>query len=341
MSAPDIQQVQDYVRHVDSAIEAASQAVDALTQRRFWNAVETLYFDWPNFQRAYPWRIWLDAAELADVTAVPPVLMTGTQVIPDSAVFWGPANYAPPYTYLELDRSQSYAFGDGPTPQRNVSLTALRGYWNQVKPAGSLAAAVIDTISATVTVSDSSDLGVGDVLVVGSESLLVRDAGWADTGQVQTGSGCSTDSAADVQLLLGSGAAVHPGEVLMLDSEMMLAVSVAGSTVTVQRAYGGSVIADHSGASVYAQRLLTVTRGFGNSAAAAHLSGTAVSVQLVPGDARELAIAEALNFIYQKTSAYGRTIGEGGASTVPGGSLPDLRLRVLASLGRKGRQRVA
>ncbi len=340
MSAPDIKQVQDYVRHVDSAIESAAQDVDKLCNRRFWNAIETNRWDWPNFQRAYPWRIWFDAKELADVTGVPPVVTTGGQSIPDSAIFWGPWNYSPPFTFMELDRSQSYSFGVGDTPQRDVSIQGLFGYWTQVKPGGTLAAAVSSTTATAVTVSDSSDLGVGDVLIIGTESMLVRDSAMTDTGQAQSGSGCSTTSAADNLLTVGNGADLAAGEVLQLDSEWMLATSITGNVVTVERAYGGTQIADHSGAEVYAQRLLTVARGFGGSTAATHALDDAVSVQLIPPDARELAIAEALNYVFQKTSGYARTLGEAGSSPVPGGSLPDLRARVYASLGRKNRRRV-
>jgi hypothetical protein len=138
-----------------------------------------------------------------------------------------------------------------------------------------------------------------------------------------------------------SGAGIVAGEVIQVDAEWMLAVSVAGSTVVVERGYNGSVIATHSASTtVYAQRQLTVARGFGGSTAAAHLSNAAVTVQLIPADAHELAIAEALNIVFQKTAAYARTIGENGAVPVPGGGLQDLRDKVYNSLGRKARQRV-
>jgi hypothetical protein len=339
MSAPDIKFTADMLRHVDSAIEAAADEVDKLTNRRFWNSLDTVLYDWPNFQRAYPWRIWFDAAELADVTGTPPVVTTGGTSIPDSAIFWGPWNYAPPYTFMELDRSQSYSFGVGSTPQRDVSITALRGYWNKTRPAGTLSAALSSTTATSATVSDSADVGVGDVIIVDSESMLVRDAAMADTGQAQQGSGCTTLSAADNQLTVTDGTKYTAGEVLQLDAEWMLALSITGNVITVVRGFGGTVLAAHSGAEVYAQRLLTVSRGFGNSTAATHLSTAAVNAQLIPSDARELAIAEALNFIYQKTSGYARTVGEGQA-LVPGGSLPDLRSRVYNSLGRKARSRV-
>jgi hypothetical protein len=339
MSAPDIKQTQDYVRHVDSALESAAEDVDRLCHRRFWNEIRTQYWDWPNFQRAAPWKIWFDERELADVTANVPVVMSGGILIPSSAIFWGPWNYSPPYTFLELDRSQSYSFGLGSTPQRDVTITGNFGYWTRTKPAGILAAAVSSTVTGTVTVSDSSAVDVGDVMIVDSESMLVSDNAMADTGQQQTGGGCSTTTPADNVLAVPSGPAIHAGEVLQLDAEWMLATSVTGNNVTVERAYGGTVIAEHADAEVYALRSLTVLRGWGGAAAATHLNAAPAVVALVPGQVRELAIAEALNYIFQKTSGYARTIGE-GASIVPGGSLPDLRKRVYAGFGRQARQRV-
>ena len=339
MSATDIQQTQDYIRHVDSAIEAAAKDVERLCKRRFWNNYITQYWDWPNFQRSYPWKIYFDEREIADVTVNVPVVTSGGTVIPSSAIFWGPWNYSPPYEFLELDRSQSYSFGLGSTPQRDVAITATFGYWLETKPGGALAASATSS-AGTVTVSDSSVVGVGDVITVDTESMLVSDCAMADTGHAQQGSGCSTASPADNQLTVTDGTQLHAGEVLQLDAEWMLAKSITGDVATVDRAYGGTVIAAHSGAEVYAQRALTVLRGFGGTTAASHDSAETVAVSLIPPEARELAIGEALNYVYQKVSGYARTIGENGAAPVPGGSLPDLRARCKEALARQGRQRV-
>jgi hypothetical protein len=340
MSAPDIQQVQNYVRHVDSAIEAAVTDINGLCHRRFWNEIKTQYWDWPNYQRAVPWKVWFDERELADTTVNVPVVTSGGMVIPASAILWGPWNYSPPYTFMELNRSQSYSYGLGNTPQRDVAITGNYGYWTKTKPGGTLAAAVTTTTAGTVTVSDASVVGVGDVITADSESMLVSDNAMADTGQAQAGGGCSTASAADNVLTVSDGTKIHAGEVLQLDAEWMLALSVTGNSATVERGCGGTVLTVHTGAEVYALRLLTVLRGFGGTAAATHANSAPVTVALVPGQVRELAIAESLNYIFQKTSGYARTIGENGARPVPGGSLPDLRNRVFAAYGRKARSRV-
>jgi hypothetical protein len=338
-SAADIFSAADYNAHIDSAIQAAVPEINGLCKRRFYNVIETAYFDWPNYQYAYPWRIWLDERELADVTALVPVVTTGGQSIPDSAIFWGPWNYAPPYNYLELDRSQSYAFGVGDTPQRDVAITGNFGYWTQTRPAGALAAAVSDTTSQAITVTNSAVTGVGDTIIVDSESMLVSDKAYSDTGQAQTGDGCTTDLASDNLLTVGDGSDIYAGELLQLDGEVMLSVSVTGNVITVIRAYDGSVLAAHSGAEVYAGRALTVLRGQFGTTAATHDSAAPVSALLYPPEVRELAIAESLNIVAQKTSAWARTLGE-NTSAVPGAGLPDLRDKCYTAHGRKGRQRV-
>ena len=337
-TAADILSTADYNVHIDSAIQSAADEVNGLCKRRFYNVIETHYWDWPSYQYAYPWRIWFDEAELADVTALVPVVTTGGQSIPGSAIFWGNPRYSPPYTYMELDRSQSYAFGVGSTPQRDVSVTGNYGYWTQSRPAGALAAAVSSTTAATVTVTNSAATGVGDTITVDSESMLVSDKAYSDTGQAQQGSGCSTDLASDNVLEVATGADYFPGELLQLDAEIMLAVSVTGNLITVVRAYDGSVLATHSGAEVYAGRLLTVLRGSFGTTAATHLDAAPISALLVPAEVRELAIAESLNLVAQKTSAWARTLGE-NTSAVPGAGLPDLRDKCYTRHGRK-RQRV-
>lgn len=335
-SATDIQTTADFDEQIDSALESAADEVDSLCHRRFFNVQETAYFDWPNFQRAYPWRIWLEQRELATVTNPVPVVTSGGTVIPAGSLLWGPWNYAPPFRKMEIDRSTSAAFGLGSTPQKDVAITGLFGYWARTRAAGALAAAVTDTTSTTITVTDSSLADAGDVLTIGTESLLVADTAMADTGQAQTGSGCTSASDADNQLTVADGTKLHAHEVIALDAERMLITSITGNVATVQRAYDGTVLATHSNAEVYALRLLTVTRGSFGSTAAVHSNATAVTASLVPGDVRELVAAEALNTVFQKTSAYARTIGE-NTRTVPGGSLPDLRARVMRGFGRSAR----
>jgi hypothetical protein len=339
-TALDVKLSADYDAHVDSALQKAGDDIDGLCKRRFYNVLDTVYKNWPNFERAYPWRVWLNAHEVADITTTAPVVTSGGNTIPANQIFWGPwETDAPPYTFFELDRSTSASFGQGSTPQKDIGITAWIGYWDKTRTAGSLAAAVTDTTSTAITVSDSSLADVGDVLTAGTEAMLVTDTGMASTGQTQSGAGCSTASEADNLLTVASGAALHVGETLQLDGERMYAESITGNIVTVVRAYDGSTLATHSGATVYALRGLTVTRGDFGTTAATHLLNAALTAAVAPAGVVELAIAEALNTVLQKTTGYARSIGE-NMKTIPGGSLPDLRASVYQKYGRKHRQRV-
>lgn len=326
---------------IDDAIEAASDAIDGDMHRVFYPEITTRYFPWPNFQYAYPWVLWLDNKELADITANVPVVTTGGTLIPASACNFEPINSGPPFTYLELRRDMNYGFGVGPTPQRDIAITGTFGYWTRTASAGALAVAMSDTTGTSATLTNGAVVGIGDNMLVGSERMLVTDKTMVDTGQAQQGLGCSTAKASDNLLAVTDGTKFSPYEVLLLGSERMQVVDVAGNTLTVRRAWDGSVLATHAGAEIYAQRLLTVTRGALGTTAATHLIGSSVSVGLVPGLIRQLATAYALVDVAQQSGAYAQSQGEGATQvTKIGQGIPALRDEAYQAFGRKSRKRV-
>ncbi len=326
---------------VDDAIEAASESVEGLLHRVFYPTVATHYFDWPNFQYAYPWRLWLDNKELADVTANVPVVTSGGVVIPAPACNFEPVNSGPPYTSLELRRDMPYSFGVGQTPQRDIGIAGTFGFWTKTGPAGTLAANLTDTTGTTATVSSGALLGVGDNFLIGSERLLVVDKGMTSTGQTQQGSGAGTAQKADNVLAVADGTLFAEQEVLLLDGERMLVTDIAGNSLIVERAWDGTPLQTHSGAAVYASRRLTVVRGILGTTAATHSSGAAVSVAIVPGLVRELAEAEAIVAVAQQVGAYAATQGDGQSKVAKiAAGLPDLRDRCYTAYGRKARKRV-
>lgn len=326
---------------IDIAIESASDSVEGLLHRVFYPELTTKYVDWPNFQYTYPWKIYLDAADLADVTGIVPVVTSGGNTIPNGQILWGHPRYAPPYTYFELNRATSASFGQGATPQRDVAITGLFGYWAKTTPAGALAAAVTDTTSGTAQVTNGAALGIGDLLLVDSERMLVTERANITTGQSQQGSGCSTANAGDVALGVVDGTKFFLNEVLQLDSERMRVVDVTGNTVTVKRAWDGTVLATHSGATIYASRLLTVTRAVLGSTAATHSSAAIVNRSVYPGLVKALTLAEALVESRQKIGAYSESQGSGESKqTNIGKGLDDTRARCVTRFGRTGRSRV-
>jgi hypothetical protein len=187
-------------------------------------------------------------------------------------------------------------------------------------------------------VTDSSLVGVGTIIRVDTERMIVTARTMKDTGQNST---ALTASSSDVAITGITAGTIAVGEVLAVDSERLLVVDVAGTTVTVKRAWDGTVLAAHSnGADIYALRTLTVERGALGTTAATHLDTTAVVKHVPPALVRDLVIAEAINQLQQETSGYARIVGEGEtAREGTGRGLVDLRRQAVAALGRKARAR--
>jgi hypothetical protein len=321
---------------IDSACEAAADSIEGLTHRKFYPVTATRYFDWPNYQMAAPWRVWFDEREVADATNA--VVKSGTVTIAASSVFFEPVNSGPPFTYMELDRSTSASFGYNKTPQRDISVTTSFGFWTQTTPAGTLTVALSDTTGTSVQVSNGAAVGVGDYILIDTERMIVTDRAMVTTGQSQQGAGAGTASMADVSLGVTDGTKFTPGEVLLLGSERMLVVDVTANTVTVKRGWDGSVLATHSGATIYASRLLTVTRGALGSTAATHLINTAIGRGVVPGLIRRLAVAEAETILLQEVGGYAGVQGSGPAMVSGVGKGVDaIRAQAYSQFGRMGR----
>jgi len=332
-SALDSQETARNNAQIDRLIEAASRSVEQLCHRDFYPWTGTRYFDWPNVQHAAPWRLWLNRDELISFTSG----TSGGVTLTLSDVLLEPANSGPPYNRLELDLGGSSSFDSGDTPQRNIAITGVYGGNADTAAAGALAEA-LDSSETGVDVTDGSLVGVGSALKVDDEWMIVTGRQMLTTGQtLQTD---LTASAAAVTVAVTTGSAYAVGETILLDSERMLIVDIAGNNLTVKRAWDGSVLATHTGSTIYSPRTLLVTRGALGTTAAAHNSAAAVSKLAVPGLVRQLAIAETLTALQQEGAAYGRVIGSGDAQREASGKgLADLRCQTYDAHGRKVRMR--
>ncbi len=326
---------------VDRAIMSAADAVEGLTQRRFYPEDGVRKYDWPDAQRAYPWRIWFGIYELA---AQPTQVVTGTFlpspiVIPINAIIFHPVNEGPPFTRMELRRDLNNAFGGGTTPQQDIGITGTFGYWTKTKAAGTVAVTQ-QASDSTITISDGVSVGVGDVLIAGTERMIVTDAGFVDT--TVAFSGLSSASAQDNIVMVSDGTKFAQGEVLLVDAEWMMILQIMGNTMIVRRAWDGSILAAHTGGTLWARRSLSVLRGQLGTTAAIHNQGTALSVSEVPSLIRQLAIAEAQVWLTQEQGAYGGasapqkivSVNRGGyavSEQVAGAGLLDIRQRVAES----------
>jgi hypothetical protein len=336
---------------IDRAICSAADAVEGLAQRKFYPQDKTVKFDWPNFQYAYPWRVWLDNNELA---APATLVTTGSLlavpiVIPQTAIIYQPVNDGPPFNRIELRRDMNYGFGNNTTPQLDIAITGTFGYWTKTRAAGN-ATANISNVDSSISVSDGISIGVGDVVIADSERMLVIDANFGDTGIAF--SGLQTASANDNIVMVADGTKFTTGEVLQVDAEWILIVQIMGNTMMVKRGWSGSVLAAHTGGTLWARRTLAVLRGQLGTTAAVHNSGVALAITEVPSLVRQVAVAEAEVWLTQEPSAYGGSanpqktsiVNRGGfavSESIIGAGLPDLRQRLCNSrLTRKIRTRV-
>jgi hypothetical protein len=323
---------------IDRALADATEAVEGLCHRIFYPTLATRRFDWPNRSGSTPWILRLDGNELISVTS----LTTGDVTIASTDYLLRRADDLdqPPYTRIELDLNTSAAFGQGDTYQQDIAVTALYGYRNDEATAGTIA----ETLDASETgvdvdASTSATVGVGSLLRIEDERVVVTGRSMLTTGQTLGADLTNQNNA--VTVAVQSGAAFAAGEVILVDGERMLVDDIAGNTLIVRRAWDGSTIAPHTtGATLYAPRTLTVERGALGTTAAAHSSGTSVARWVAPGSIRQLCLAEALVDLLQGRSGYARTAGSGeNERETSGKGLADLRARVYTTLGRKARMR--
>jgi len=324
---------------IDRALADATEAVDGMTHRTFYPVVDIRKFDWPPRAGMTPWILRLDANELISVTS----LTSGgvTIALGDFLLRRADDKAEPPYTRIEINLGGDASFGGGDTYQQDIVVTGLFGYRNDETTLGTTAEALdVSETSVDVDAATSAAAGIGSLLRVDSERMVVTGRAQLDTGQTLGGSGLTNLNSATA-VTVQSGSAFAPGEIILIDAEKMRVDDVAGNTLVVTRPWDGTTIAAHSvGAAIYAPRTLTVQRGALGTTAAAHLTAATVYRWDAPGSVRQLCVAEALTDLLQGRSGYARTAGSGeNEREMSGRGLKDLRERVYASHGRKGRVR--
>lgn len=339
-SALDITATARRAAQVDRAIETASRSVESLTHRRFYPQVATRYKDWPNFQLARPWRLWLDADEVISITT----LTASGVVITPASYNLEPVNVGPPYTMIEIVRSTSATFGSASTAQRAIVIAGVfGGCATDEVPAGNEWGIGVTSVATTMTITDSSLIDVGTALRVGTERMIVTARTMVTTSQtLQTP---VTASAVDVSITVTTGASYAIGETILLDSERMLIVDIAGNALTVRRAYDGTTLAAHTGATIYAPRTLTLTRGALGTTAATISAGAALVRIAPPALIVQLTIAEAMLILGASLAGYAdnadaRDTGSVGKSRAKSGGIDGLREQVTSLYGRSARSRV-
>ena len=321
-AAMDIKATAYMTARIARATDSATRSIEGALRRRFYPQLTTLYFDWPPAAGGPAHVLWLEEHELISVTS----LTSGGNTI-DAADFNLEPFDGPPYNRIELDLSSSASFGGGSTPQRDITIVGVTGYRADTAAAGALAEA-LDSSETGVDVTDSSLVGIGDAILVGTEYMVVTGRAMLDTGVTIAAADSLTASTADVSLTASTTTGIpQPGEVILIDAERLLVVDLAGDTLSVRRAWDGSTLAAHAAeAPIYAGRTLTVERGALGSTAAAHDTATAVLRHVVPGLIRDLGIAESIVRLEQENAGYARTVGSGeGTRNASLAGLADLR----------------
>lgn len=339
MSALDVKGTARDNDQIDRLIESWSAAVvRRLNYKNLAPTLDTRYFDWPNNQMGVSWRLWLDAnALISDEDSTTVTVQNGAVTLADGSFFVEPKNYGPPYTNVQINLSGSAAFSSGLTYQRAIGITGLFGYTDD-------STGVLGTTSGTFAIDDTlvnfpgDAVGVGTVLRINDERVIVTDRNMTDTGLTVVG---DLAASAAASLVVASATGILAGEVLLVDAEQMLVTDVAGTSLIVKRAWGGSTLAAHtSGVSIYSQRAFTVARGQLGTVAAEHDNGSTWSAWIVPGPANTLCIAEVLNAFEQEQSGYARSVGSGESSrNASGAGIEDARQTAFDAMGRHGRQR--
>lgn len=319
-------------RIIAAGCRSAARELEGKLHRRFYPHTATQYLDPRQVSGATLWVNHMDF-EILTLTAlsVDGVTFTeGTDYYLDYA--------APPYIAVRLLRDGGRSWS---TDERGNVAVGEFGGSAATEPAGELAAAVASTSVLTATVSDSSLVGVGDLLTVDTERLLVQSKAHTTTTATVTGTVDDEESATTIPV--SSGALVHAGETILVGSERMLVEDVVGNDLIVKRAQHASVLAGHvNGAVVYAPRVVTVKRGAAGTTAATHLSGAMLVRNAPPSQVVTAALALAINTLEQGKAGYSRTAGVGDNRRQTGGT--GIQAAVAAavdaayvSYGRQGR----
>lgn len=321
---------------IDATLDAASRSAEGFLHRRFYPELRTRLVDWPNYSLAPSWEINLWDQEMISLSQV---LSAGTDITSSCILRRADDLAEPPYDRLEVNLASNVSLSGGSTFQQSISLKGLYGYSDTatVTAGGSLGAST-DNSQVLITVNPSNGnytIGVGSLLLVGTERMVILDRRMASSGQTVTSSVLDKQSA---RVIVSAGAANFAvGETILVDGERMRIDDIAGTNILVTRAWDGSTLDTHAGGTtIYALRQCLVQRGALGSTAATHNNADPVYVHEYPSLLNQLVIAETVVMLEGNSSAYGATSGS-GSRQVPAQplGLDDIRDRAWRQLCRQ------
>lgn len=325
---------------IKQKLEAASRGVESLLHRRFYPELRTIKMDWPSQQYADTWQIYLDGEnELISLTS----FTSGGASIPTGSIFLRRSDNIDesPYDIIEIDLASAYALAGGVTFQRSQVIAGLTGYnaTDTSIPHAILGANINNSVTTIVLNPTSGILnfGVGSIILIGTERMIVLDRRMSDTGQnLVTNMNSSQD---DVIVDVADGTQFATGETILLGPERMRINDIAGNNLIVERAYDGSLLTAHTAPEdVFALRTCTVKRAVLGTTAASHNQNDNVYhhdfAQLV-GLVNELTIAETVTMLQAQIGGYAASTGTGGnKSDAKAEGIDGIRQRALDAFGR-------
>jgi hypothetical protein len=326
---------------IDRQLQAASRLIDERMHRKFFPLIDTRSFDWPNIQTPWPWRLWLDQHELISLTQ----LSSGGILIPSANVKLYPTD-GPPYDHLELDISTSSAFTAAQTWQYSITGQGLFGFRADELAAGTVPTGGLDSVSTSISLGIPAYRGVGSLLRIDTERMIVTNRTMISSGQALGAGGLAMQNAANL-CPVADITQFAVGEALLIDGERMRVEDTAGTNLVVKRAWDGSVLGAHTaGTTIYANRQLTVVRGALGTTAASHTATTGVFEHDPPSPIRQLAVAQAVVNLVQTRAGYPQATtsrGRSGETDVkpgtPPSNLSDLWADAETAYRRKARLR--
>lgn len=318
-------------QRVDSAIMAGARQIHGQLHRRFYPNTVTRLFDLPKL-----FTLWLDENELA---AAPTAITSGGHAMTLNTDYILYPIDGPPYLWIDQNQLATVPWQPGASYQACISITGDYGYPTTTLATTTLASSP-GTGSPSVLLADSSTVGVGSLILVDSERMIVSEKTMATT--TATLSADISNSKALVSIPVSNGTLINPGELIMIDSERMYVQYVTGNTVTVDRAVNASALAAHTnGTTIYAPRTATMLRARLGTTAAAHSSGATVNLLAAPSLISELNLAYAITNEERALAAYSRTSNPATTSMYrdKGRGLAELLDDAMTAYGRQMRTR--
>lgn len=325
---------------IDDAILQGARDVEGLCTRpenAFAPVTATYYFDYPSrSSRAPSWRLRLAPYTLIEATTV--TTDNGATTLTVGQYFLEPIN-SPPYTEIQINRGSTGSFGSDSTEQRSTAIAGLWGWSYDRRAVGTLTGTLAASASATAALSwTTAKFGVGDVLVIDNERMVITERTFVDSGQnLQTS---LTDSEADVTVAVTNGTAFAVDEIILIGAERMRVIDIAGNNLVVKRAQDGSQLSEHAAptADIYALTGVELDRAVLGTTLASHAADAAVSLWVPHPLIRSLNRAYAENALLQERSGYARVAGTGeNAREFTGRGIAQLEKDVLRIFGVRAR----